>query len=177
MILEQLQEIDLQCDIKKCKFHMTEMTYFRLIMSQKKFKMNSTKIKTITNWKNSQNVHNIQAFFRFANFYWQFIQYFSKIVWSLINLTKKNMKFLWNMTCEHMFNDLKKWFTIVLIFTYFNSNLECVLKADSSDHVQKNVLSQYNKNDMLYSIIFFSWKLNAAESNYKIYNKKLLIII
>ena len=66
---------------------------------------------------------------------------------------------------------------IVSILAYFNSDLECVLKADSSDHVQKDVLSQYNKNDMLCSIIFFSWKLNAAELNYKIYNKKLFMII
>ena len=69
MILEQLWEISLQCDIKKCKFHVMKMMYFRLIVFQKKFKMNSTKIEVITNWKNSQNVHNVQAFFRFANFY------------------------------------------------------------------------------------------------------------
>src|SRR5436190_16262375 len=49
MILEQLQEISLQCDIKKYKFHTTKMTYFRLIVFQKKLKMNSTKIKAITN--------------------------------------------------------------------------------------------------------------------------------
>src|SRR5438034_11244613 len=49
MILEQLQEISLQYDIKKCKFHITKMTYFRLIVFQKKLKMNSIKIKAITN--------------------------------------------------------------------------------------------------------------------------------
>ena len=63
------------------------------------------------------------------------------------------------------------------ILAHFNSNLECVLKADSSDHAQEDVLSQYDKDDMLCSIIFFSQKLNAAELNYKIYNKKLLTII
>ena len=65
----------------------------------------------------------------------------------------------------------------VLILTYFDSDLECVLKADSSDHAQKDVLLQYDKNDMLCSIAFFSQKLNAAELNYKIYDKKLLAII
>ena len=65
----------------------------------------------------------------------------------------------------------------VSILAYFDSDLECVLKADSFNHAQKDVLSQYNKNDVLYSIVFFSQKLNAAESNYKIYNKKLLAII
>ena len=60
---------------------------------------------------------------------------------------------------------------------YFDSDLKCVLKADSFNHAQKSVLSQYDKNDILYSVIFFSQKLNAAESNYKIYDKKLLMII
>ena len=76
-----------------------------------------------------------------------------------------------------MFNDLKKQFMTASILAHFNSDLECILKTDSFNHAQKDVLSQYNKNDMLYSIVFFSQKLNAAELNYKIYNKKLLVII
>ena len=58
--------------------------------------------------------------------------------------------------CEHVFNDLKKQFTTVLILAHFNSDLECILKADLSDHAQKDVLLQYDKDDMLCSIVFFS---------------------
>jgi RNase H-like domain found in reverse transcriptase len=94
-----------------------------------------------------------------------------------MNLTKKNINFNWNVKCEHAFNNLKKWFMTVLIFTHFDSDFECVFKADLSDHIQKDVLLQYDKNNVLCSVVFFSWKLNAAESNYKIYDKKLLAII
>ena len=66
---------------------------------------------------------------------------------------------------------------IVLILTYFDSDLEYIFKADSSNHAQKDVLLQYDKNSMLCLIVFFSQKLNAAKSNYKIYDKKLLTII
>ena len=76
-----------------------------------------------------------------------------------------------------MFNDLKKWFIITLILVYFDSDLECVLKADLSDHAQEDVLLQYDKNNVLCSVVFFSQKLNAAKLNYEIYNKKLLVII
>ncbi len=55
-----------------------------------------------------------------------------------------------------MFNDLKKQFMIILILTYFDSDLECVLKANLFNHTQKDVLSQYNKDDILYSVVFFS---------------------
>ena len=81
------------------------------------------------------------------------------------------------MICEYTFNNLKKWFMIVLILTHFNSDFKCVLEANSSDHAQESVLSQYDKNNVLWLIIYFSQKLNAVKSNYKIYNKELLIII
>ena len=87
------------------------------------------------------------------------------------------MKFAWNVICKHAFNDLKKWFTTVSILAYFDSDFECILEADSSDHAQENVLSQYDKNDILQSIIYFSQKLNVIKSNYEIYDKKLLAII
>ena len=76
-----------------------------------------------------------------------------------------------------MFNDLKKQFTTASILAHFNSDLECVLKADSSDHVQEDVLLQYDKNNVLYLVAYFSQKLNTVELNYKIYNKELLTII
>ena len=66
---------------------------------------------------------------------------------------------------------------IMSIFAYFDSDFECVFKADSSDHIQEDVLLQYDKNDVLCSVVFFSWKLNAVKSNYEIYDKKLLVII
>ena len=55
-----------------------------------------------------------------------------------------------------MFNDLKKQFMIVLIFAYFDSDFKCVFEADLSDHVQEDMLSQYDKNDVLCSVVFFS---------------------
>ena len=53
-----------------------------------------------------------------------------------------------------MFNNLKKWFITTLILAYFDSDLEYVLETDLSNHAQEDVLSQYDKNDVLCSIIF-----------------------
>ena len=65
----------------------------------------------------------------------------------------------------------------VSILAHFDSDLECILETDSSDHALESVLLQYDENDVLCSVIYFSQKLNAAESNYEIYNKELLMII
>ena len=53
MILEWLWEVSLQCDIKKYKFHVTKIIYLDLIIFYNDIKMNSVKIETIIDWKNS----------------------------------------------------------------------------------------------------------------------------
>src|SRR5437667_3660662 len=48
MILKHLKKAGLQCNIKKCKFYMTEVIYLDLIISCDDIKMNSVKMKAIT---------------------------------------------------------------------------------------------------------------------------------
>src|SRR5437762_10064997 len=59
MVLERLKEAGLQCDIKKCKFYATEVTYLGLIISRDGIKMNPAKVEAITGWKNPNNVHDV----------------------------------------------------------------------------------------------------------------------
>src|SRR6266513_2181498 len=48
MILKCLKKADLQCNIKKCKFYVTEVIYLGLIISHDDIKMNSAKMEAIT---------------------------------------------------------------------------------------------------------------------------------
>src|SRR5213078_3932589 len=48
MILKHLKKTDLQCNIKKCKFYMTEVIYLDLIIFHDDIKMNFMKMKAIT---------------------------------------------------------------------------------------------------------------------------------
>ena len=52
-----------------------------------------------------------------------------------------------------------------------------IIEANSSNYATGGILSQYNKNEVLYPIVYFLKRLNPAEYNYKIYNKELLAII
>ena len=52
-----------------------------------------------------------------------------------------------------------------------------VVEADLSNYVTKGILSQYNKDGVLYPIVYFLKQLSPAEYNYEIYNKELLAII
>ena len=49
MVLKRLQDVDLQCDIKKYKFYVTEVIYLGLIISSNKIKMDFKKVTVIIN--------------------------------------------------------------------------------------------------------------------------------
>ena len=52
-----------------------------------------------------------------------------------------------------------------------------IIKANLSNYVTGGILSQYNKDGVLYPVIYFLKRLNLVKYNYKIYNKELLAII
>ena len=49
MVLKRLQDVDLQYNIKKCKFYATKVTYLGLIISYNGIKMYPKKVAAIIN--------------------------------------------------------------------------------------------------------------------------------
>ena len=75
------------------------------------------------------------------------------------------------------FNTLKEIFISDVILYHYNSDYKIVIEINILDYVFESILSQYNKNGVFHSVVYFSKKHNSAECNYKIYNKKLIVII
>ncbi len=63
------------------------------------------------------------------------------------------------------------------ILRHFDQTRETILEIDSFNYVNDEVLSQYDDEEVLYSIIFYSKNMSFAECNYEIYDKELLVII
>ncbi len=139
--------------------------------------MNSFKINIIINWFILINVKDVQSFLNFANFYKRFIYDYSKIAISLIHLIRKDVLFVWFQKCQIAFNILKKVFTFKIILHHYNSDHKIVIEINALNYVFKDILSQYNENEILHSVAYFSKKHNSVKCNYKIYDKKLMIIV
>ncbi len=72
---------------------------------------------------------------------------------------------------------MKKCMTETFILRHFDQTRDFILEIDSFNYVNDEVLFQYDDEDVLHSIVFYSKNMSFAECNYKIYDKKLLIII
>ena len=131
----------------------------------------------IVNWTTSINLKEIQSFVRFVNFYYHFIKDFFKLVKLFTQLTRKDTFFVWNEVCVQAFRNLKKQISFASVLRYFNLKHQTILKIDALNYVKDEILSQYNNEKVLHSMIFYSKSMIFAEINYHIYDKKLLIII
>ncbi len=177
LILHRLREIDLQIDINKCEFHVQKIIFLELLMSIEELKMNSRKMQAVVDWSTLNNLTQMQFFIDFCNFYRCFIKNFSKIVRSMIRLTQKKIIFEWNEVCQTVFDHMKRRMIETSILRHFDQTREAILEIDSFDYVNDEVLSQYDDEEVLHSIVFYSKNMSSAECNYKIYDKELLIII
>ncbi len=176
-VLKKLREVDLQINIDKCKFKIQEISFLELLIFINDLRMNSQKVDVIQDWKVSWLLTHVQIFIDFCNFYQWFIKNFSKIAQLMIKLTQKDHLFEWTEICQMIFEELKQQVMTVFILKHFNSIREAILKTDFSNYVNDEVLSQYDDENILHSMIFYSKNMILTECNYEIYDKKLLIII
>lgn len=176
-VLRRLREHGLQVDITKCKFESTKVTYLGLIISTEGIHMDPKKVSCIQEWPTPCTVRDIQRFLGFANFYRRFISEFSRLAAPLTELTKKNVPFVWDDTCESSFSRIKQAFKDGTMLAHFDPKLQTVLETDASDFVTAAVLSQYDKTGILRPVAFMSKKMIPAECNYEIFDKELLAIV
>ncbi len=177
LVLNRLCEAELQMNIQKCKFNVKETVFLEVIVSELDLCMNLSKVTVIVSWITLINLKEIQSFMRFVNFYHHFIKNFLKLVKLFTQLTRKNTSFVWNEICVQVFDNLKKQVSLISVLCHFNLKRQAILKINASNYVKDEILSQYNDEKVLHSMIFYSKSMIFAEINYHIYDKKLLVII
>ncbi len=177
LVLSRLREAELQMNIRKCEFDVEETVFLEVIVSELDLRMNLSKVTVIVSWITSINLKEIQDFVKFVNFYHRFIKNFSKLVKLFTQLTRKNTSFVWNEICVQVFDNLKKQVSSISVLRHFDLKRQAILKIDTLNYVKGEILSQYNDEKVLHSMIFYSKSMILAEINYHIYDKKLLVII
>ncbi len=65
----------------------------------------------------------------------------------------------------------------VFVLKHFNSIRKTILKTNFSNYINDEVLFQYDDEDILHSVIFYSKNIISTECNYEIYNKEFLTIV
>jgi hypothetical protein len=172
LVPDAFAKASLYLEPKKCEFHQQEVKYLGLTISIEGIKIDPKKSYAMQDWEHPRNLKDIHAFLGFANVYHCFIHNYSHIVQLLTFLTYKGVPFTWSIAQQIAFNTLKATFTSAPILACFNPDQDIIVEMDTSDYVSTSVLSQYNHDNILFSMAYFSKKYSPMEYNYEIYNKE-----
>jgi len=163
--------------IKKSSFHQWEVEFLGCKISDRGGSITSRKIKEIRAWSMPIKIVEMESFMGFANFYYRFINSFSKIAKPLMDLTKKSIKWLCTLSCQDAFETLKEMFTMGPILTHFDDTSPTKLKIDASDFVLGAILSELYGDKKWRPLAFYSRKFSPAEINYDVYDKQIATIV
>jgi hypothetical protein len=177
LVLDAFAKAGLYLKPEKCEFHQQEVKYLGLIISMEGIKMDPEKIHAVQDWEPPSNLKDVHVFLGFANFYCCFICNYSHIVQPLTFLTHKGVPFAWSMEQQMVFDILKVTFTSAPILDCFNPDRDVIVKTDASDYVSTSVLSQYDNDNILHPMAYFSKKHSPAQYNYEIYDKESIAIV
>ncbi len=160
-VLRCLQEAGLYTNPKKCNFHMDTVEYLGFILTPTGLHMDPAKIATIQNWPELQNIHDVQSFLGFMNFYCCFITDYSQMTLPLMNLCKKATP--WNFGQKEMtaFQTLKNTFSTAPVLCHWALDLWMMVETDASDHTIAGILSVTTKDNEIRLVAFFSCSLQG----------------
>ena len=175
-VLKCLHKAGLYAKAEKYEFHSKSVEYLGYILSPSGLTMSNDKIKIIQDWLEPMKVKDIQSFLGFTNFYCRFIFNYSDIVIPLTRLTRKDIPWKFDSSCQDAFNSLKKAFTSAPILTHWIPNAQLIVETDASDYALAAILSIVNKDNEVHPVAFHSRTFTAAELNYNTHDKELLAI-
>ena len=145
IVLQTLREHQLYAKKEKCEFWMTEVKFLGHIISGDGISVDPSKVEAILKWERPKNVPEIRSFLGLAGYYQRFVQDFSKLAAPLTNLTKKDVPFIWDNSCESVFQELKSRLTSAPILIVPDQDQVYDVYTDASHQGLGAVLMQQNR--------------------------------
>ena len=108
-----------------------ETEYLGFIISQEDVKVDPVKTKAIRTWARPTRKKEIQSFLGFCNFYWRFIEGFSKIAKPLYQLTEKDKKWEFGEKQQKAFEILIHKLTHAPILAHYNPKKVVIIETDA----------------------------------------------
>ena len=175
-VFECIRSAGLKLKPVKCHLFQHEVPFLGHVISPAGVLPNLDNVKKITKWPTPENVTDVRAFLGLGNYYRRFIKDFAQIAEPLIDLTRKNHKFVWTEKCQSAFEKIKDALVSPEIMAYpLNSGAQFILDTDACDFSIGAVLSQLQDGQERV-VAYGSKSLSKAERNYCVTDRELLAV-
>jgi RNase H-like domain found in reverse transcriptase/Reverse transcriptase (RNA-dependent DNA polymerase) len=174
-VLFRLHKHKLYLKPEKYKFHKKEVEYLGQIVSKGQVAMDPLKTNVVKTWPIPTNKRELQQFLGFCNYYWKFIEAFSKLSNPLQLLVSKN-NWNWTNLQQNAFEGLCSKISNEPMLALPNNSNPYKIHSDTLLLASGAVLEQ--KQEGKWNVIAYTSKsFSPAEWNYNMADWELLAII
>jgi hypothetical protein len=142
LVLQCLREHKLYRKLFKCSFYQSKIHYLGHVIFGEGIIVDPTNVEAIMEWPASTNVSEVCKFAGLVGYYRQFVEGFSMIANSIMELQKKNNKFVWTEKCVEAFWRIKKLMTTTQILKVPDMDADFLVCFDASKEGLGRVLMQ-----------------------------------
>jgi hypothetical protein len=153
-------------------FYQSRIHYLGHVISGKGIAVDPAKVEAIMEWPAPTNVTEVRSFMGLAGYYRRFVEGFSKIANPIMELQKRNKKFVWTEKCEEAFRRVKELLTTAPILKVPDMDADFLVCTDASKEGLGGVLMQDGR-----VIAYISRRLRRHEENYVTHDLELLAIV
>jgi hypothetical protein len=172
IVLERLGAHQLYAKLSKCEFWLENIAFLGHILTVEGIEVDPSKVEAVSKWTQPSNVSEVRSFLGMAGYYNCFIKGFSSIARPMIELLKKDNKYVWTPKCEESFQIIKKKLTTAPVLTLPDIHQDFVIFCDASRQGLGCVLMQNEK-----VIAYASRLLKPHERNYPTHDSELAAIV
>src|SRR6266545_7404100 len=165
-VLQAIKSADLKLKSAKCKWFKQEITFLGHKIGINGIKPDDYNLKKIREMQPLQNECQLRGFLGLAQYYRNFIGWFSTITRPLFKLLKKNTPFEWTVSQQTAFDILKRKLTEEPILVYPDFTKMFKLYTDTSDVRLGAILMQEDDQEKDRVICYEAKTLLLVEKNY-----------
>ena len=100
IVLQLLRDHQLYVKFSKCEFWLAEVGFLGHVVSASGVLVDLGKVDDMMSWERPKSVFKIRSFLGLAGYYKRFIEDFSLLLVPITRLTRKEVKFVWDDSCE-----------------------------------------------------------------------------
>ena len=175
-VLKRLKEKNLTLNAEKCKFHMTQMVFMGLMLSDNGIGPAEDKVRAIVDVREPQSASEVRSFLGLANYNARFIPDFTTVAEPLRSLTKKGVHFEFGEEQKNAFNELKRRLSSAETLGYFDKDAKTLIIADARPVGLGAILIQEQQGRKRV-ISYASKSLSAVERRYSQTDKEALAVV
>ena len=158
IVLRLLRDHQLYAKFSKWEFWLTEVGFLGHVVSASGVLVDPRKVKVVMSWERPKLVFEICSFLGLTGYYRRFIEDFSRLAALMTRLTWKEVKFVWDDSCERAFQELKRRLTSAPILIVPEKEQRYIVYCDASKDGLGCVLMESRK-----VVAYGSWQLKNHE--------------